>query len=789
MPPSLQKTKNPPPAPEGGHQEPENTPAVESYDPALDDISAMQEGYGNQAAVQFRRGSAGGTSEPSDPAERQAEQVAQGVAAGDPGATGELMAMPARADAAIHRKEDSPEENAEGEEEEDDATVLEQIQDLLEYGIFDWAITDAEAREVLTILKGLSADQRGRVIASMRQNGHLERLLDNAARADRAAFSVVLEAMPIEDRLRILLSYGLLDWAITDAEARECVQMLQAAPPESRAAGLAWMKENGYLRRFFSNVALEDAGVFRSLMELLTDEERIELVAGLSDDPSLFIRTCTLLDQAQRQVVILHVRSQPGWEDLLAALGAEDAVLVQSWLDEDEGDDTDDTLQERIDAAHNSDRGRDALTRVDAVAATDTNTPARITGRIRELLVLGVALPKLEGNDLASEGVLGAVQAERAAQALVAMPLQEYLRTAILLELSGDTSRLNQSFLVLKAVAARLDQFNNTDEDDDSLGELEGFSDAIRDMNDQDVIDNTSVVQTQAGGDAGLTQRYTMSCNVTSAVAVRAEADPIEALHINQQDELGVDQLQGQVAAETEEGLENHAGNVAVARDTSRVVDAVNNAITALAGTVPATQLQAVQRYLARQPYDANEYAAGITAIRNHIGQSGFPDDQAMRLVREADPTASQPGLTPQQLRTEMNDTLEVDEVTGQTAAVDWDATLWGLYTADNDGDGVADRQLPTPVPAAWTTRVAAMLGRAEQKLEQGIDVTFNVYWHGGGGHTMSFSNVRTVAGAREFLVHDTWTGTTAWVPESSIQQGNWPGISGNRGLICGLIG
>jgi hypothetical protein len=243
------------------------------------------------------------------------------------------------------------------------------------------------------------------------------------------------------------------------------------------------------------------------------------------------------------------------------------------------------------------------------------------------------------------------------------------------------------------------------------------------------------------------------------------------------------------VASETEQGLENHGGNVAVARDTSRVVNAVNAAVAALAGTTPAAELIAVINYINRVAYVAADYQAGIVAVRNQINQGGFPDDQAMRLVREADPAAAQPGLTPEELRDEMNGTLGVDDVTGQTAAVDWDATLWALYTADNDGDGVADRLVPNPVPAAWTTRISQLLGRADTTLESGVDVTFNVYWDGGGGHTMSFSDVRQVGGVQQFLVHDTWSGNTAWVPEASIQQGSWPGITGNRGVICGLIG
>ena len=81
------------------------------------------------------------------------------------------------------------------------------------------------------------------------------------------------------------------------------------------------------------------------------------------------------------------------------------------------------------------------------------------------------------------------------------------------------------------------------------------------------------------------------------------------------------------------------------------------------------------------------------------------------------------------------------------------------------------------------------MLGRAKPRLEAGEDLSFTVYWHSGGGHAMTFTNVREVEGVTSFLVHDTWTGKTAWVKKSDILQATWPGITANRGLLCGLIG
>jgi len=350
----------------------------------------------------------------------------------------------------------------------------------------------------------------------------------------------------------------------------------------------------------------------------------------------------------------------------------------------------------------------------------------------------------------------------------------------------GSQSAWVQQFNLLKAVAARRDQFSDSDSANDSLAQLDTFADDIRNMDEAELVRQPNVQQIDAG-QGRLEQRFTMSCNVTSAVVVRAQADPVEALRLHQNNEMGQGNLGGEVAAETEQGLENHQGNVAVARQPQQTVNAVNGAIMALVGTAPADELLAVSNYMANQAYNAGKYTAGIAKVRTQIGRGDYPNDQAMRLVRETAAGGPTPGLTPNELSTEMTGTLQVDQVTGQTGGVDWDPQLWALYTADNNGDGVADRIIPSPVPSTWTTRIQAMLNRAKPRLEAGEDITFNVYWNNGGGHTMTFTNVRDVGGTVSYLVHDTWTGTTSWVTEANILQCNWP--SGSRGVLCGLIG
>ena len=469
---------------------------------------------------------------------------------------------------------------------------------------------------------------------------------------------------------------------------------------------------------------------------------------GAAADFDLIVRICTRISQAERQGVLLGIRHQGKWEALVAALGPQHVAMVQSWIAEDAGDNTNQTLDQRIAAAHNSERGVAALARVNAVAATDTHAPARITDRLKELLVLGVALSRLDTDDLASEGVLGAVQAERAAQALVGMPDNEYLRTVMLLELSGDASRLNQSFLVLKAVAARADRYAAGGAGG-ALTELEGFTDGIRDLDNQQVVERTTV--TSVGGQGALTQQFSMSCAATSAIGIRAEADPVEAARLHDDNALSINALGGAVAREAEQGLEaQSAGGTLVAHvrnDQGTPADQsdVNTAITELAGHTPAVQLQAVAQYMAgvvagTATYTQANYDLGIAAIRAHVNANGSPNDQAMRVMHE---TVIQNGIA---------------------------------YDASGNPTGLA-----SPLPAAVVTSMRNALDGAAAQLVNGVDVEIVVWWANGGAHAMAFMDVRGSGASRSFLLHDTWAGVSAWVPQSQILQGN---IAGGQGLL-----
>ena len=497
-------------------------------------------------------------------------------------------------------------------------------------------------------------------------------------------------------------------------------------------------------------------------------------------DADLLVHVLSNLSDAERREVLLGLRRAGAWEQLVTGLGAEHVALVQGWIGEDAGDGTGQTLDERIDAAENSDRARDARSRVEAVAAQDPHTPARITPRLLELLVLGVALPSIEGEDLSTEGVLGAVQAERAAQALMRMPAQEYIRTVMLLESTGDSARLTQSFLLLKGLAARADRFTDADTNNDQARELEDFSDRIRDWDADEAVTRTSISQRTAT-DTGAQQTFTMSCGPTAGITIGAEADPIHGLAL---DDAGysVTDSGGDLTATTETALENHAGNTAILRPEARtaLTDDINGAIAALAGTTPAAELLAVQSYITNAAYDAAAFGRGVTAIRGELGGDGYPNDQQLRLLRETAGGGNTPGLGATAIATEYNNdaTVNADARTGATYTANVPATLSGWRSTLPGG------VFPAVVPEPIATQVDALLATAAGHLEDGYDVGFGVQWSGGGGHAMTFTNVRGSGAGRSFLVDDPWEGTTTWVTQADLRQAKLGGVTANRGLV-----
>jgi len=69
---------------------------------------------------------------------------------------------------------------------------LTRIEDLLAYGLFDWAITDEDARSVLITLRGLTPDQRKIIIYRMADDVYFDRLMDNISSKDKVTYAALI---------------------------------------------------------------------------------------------------------------------------------------------------------------------------------------------------------------------------------------------------------------------------------------------------------------------------------------------------------------------------------------------------------------------------------------------------------------------------------------------------------------------------------------------------------------------------------------------------------------------
>lgn len=167
--------------------------------------------------------------------------------------------------------------------------------------------------------------------------------------------------------------------------------------------------------------------------------------------------------------------------------------------------------------------------------------PDRITPDVVSSLVEGVAKSKSPGETDEWEGVLGENAADRAAQALIAMPQGDYNAIKGMLNQAGhggDPARDDpgtERALILKAVAARAGQYEHPTVNDSQLRpetlEIETFANQIRGMDWNELIEGTTVA---AIGDT-VQQRYFDSCSAATVQIARAEADPIYALKLHEE--------------------------------------------------------------------------------------------------------------------------------------------------------------------------------------------------------------------------------------------------------------
>ena len=110
----------------------------------------------------------------------------------------------------------------------------------MSYGAFDWAVTDQEAIDSLNDLATLPTAALATTMARLSATAK-SRLLDNMPASARATsgFAKVLVAMgpaAVQPYVQNLLSYGVFDWAITDADAEAVFRIMVALQPAQQAA-------------------------------------------------------------------------------------------------------------------------------------------------------------------------------------------------------------------------------------------------------------------------------------------------------------------------------------------------------------------------------------------------------------------------------------------------------------------------------------------------------------------------------------------------------------------------
>ena len=499
--------------------------------------------------------------------------------------------------------------------------------------------------------------------------------------------------------------------------------------------------------------------------QLPKDPESV--LAAENPDWGLFLQACSNVPQARRQAALQVVRREERWDEMIQHLGPEHTVDVQAWLAEDVGDSTEKSVEDRVAESANSDRARRALAAVRGFQGRDPG--GRLTERFAELLALGVGMPANERDPIGKEGILSLRTVNRACEAILAMPLPEYLRLGMLLELSGDSSRLRQSFLLLEATAARKDEASG---EKGSIEELEGFSDAIRGMNDTEVVEATTTAQTGRRDKTSLQHKFVAGEGAGAAQLVAAEADPLKALAMNQEAGLGRDALDTATAKEQETMLERNSNGPAVARRASDVRAAVTKVLR-------MTSLGPIQRanvtaYLHGLPCDEAMFAQSVEPIRRSMGLS-FPGEQAMRLARESATLKSQGGLGLNEVAAETQ--AGAGAATGETFEARTDMELVEAFEA-------ADKEINRENMEAWAPRVEALLAQISGEVDGGLDVVVELRHDGGGSSLVTITNVD---GGR-FLVHDTTGGATRWVDQSAILRGDWSAAGQGKALLTSSV-
>jgi hypothetical protein len=135
--------------------------------------------------------------------------------------------------------------------------AIDDVRDKLSYGLTDWAVTDSDATESLAALAALPAPALAAGLGRLEQK-YLDRLIDNLPGSAKTgpAYQRVLAAIGVARALPSAeesLSYGLFDWAVTDADVSNVFNTMVNLPPARQETFLTGLDSNGKLGRLINN--------------------------------------------------------------------------------------------------------------------------------------------------------------------------------------------------------------------------------------------------------------------------------------------------------------------------------------------------------------------------------------------------------------------------------------------------------------------------------------------------------------------------------------------------------
>jgi hypothetical protein len=207
--------------------------------------------------------------------------------------------------------------------------------------------------------------------------------------------------------------------------------------------------------------------------------------------------------------------------------------------------------------------------------------PDRITPQIVRSLSMGVGEARTSASQ-GREGILTNTSAVYAANALIKMTPADYEAVSTALANAGTppsagSDAQTERALILKAVAARderlgdYSQWIRTFQPSAAANEITQFANQIRGQNAGSLIERTSVLDLDGDGtNEALQQRFNDSCVQATLQIAYAEADPIYAWSLHQNDTVHSTSTNGIIAAQQELML-SAAGGDPEARGTKGI--------------------------------------------------------------------------------------------------------------------------------------------------------------------------------------------------------------------------